>query len=60
METKKVVPSAQDREDLKLATHHLKIATKHRQLASDAMARIRKRQEPDLDMDEFDPFDLGE
>ena len=59
METKKS-PSPQDRADLKLAEYHLKIATKHRQLASDAIARVRKRQNPDLDMDEFDPWDLGE
>jgi hypothetical protein len=58
METKRV--TAQDLADMKLAEHHLKIATRHRQLASDAIARVRKRQNPHLDMNEFDPFDLGE
>jgi hypothetical protein len=59
MKTNKM-PSAQDRADLKLAEHHLKIATTHRQLASDALARVKRRNEPNFDMDEFDPFDLGE
>jgi len=59
METKKP-PSEEDRADLKLAERHLKIATKHRQLASDALARVKKRREPNFDMEEFDPFDLGE
>lgn len=59
METRKNAPSAEDRADLKLAENHLKIAQRHRQLASDALARVKKRHEPDFDMDEFDPFDLG-
>ena len=56
----KVIPSDEDRCDLKFAERHLKIAMRHRQLASDALARVKKRQEPEFDMDEFDPFDLGE
>jgi hypothetical protein len=59
METKKE-PTAQDRADLKIAEYHLTIATRHRQLASDALARVKKRNEPLFDMDEFDPWDLGE
>ena len=59
METKKFL-SDEDRADLALAENHLKIAVKHRRLASDALARMKKRREPDFDMDEFDPFDLGE
>jgi hypothetical protein len=60
METKKGILSDEDRADLKLAENHLKIAQRHRQLASDALARVKKRREPDFDMDEFDPFDTND
>ena len=53
-------PSNPDKDDLKLAEYHLKIATKHRQLASELLAKVKKRREPNFDMEEFDPFDLGE
>jgi len=59
MKTKKPL-SDEDRADLAVAETHLKIATKHRQLASDALARVKKRHEPEFDMYHFDPFDLGE
>lgn len=65
MKTKKPL-SDEDRYDLKLAERHLKVATQHRQLASNALARVKKRHEPLFDMQEFDPWarkimrDLGE
>jgi hypothetical protein len=59
METKKGILSDEDRADLAAAERHLDIARKHRQLASDALARVKRRREPHFDMDEFDPFDLG-
>lgn len=59
MDTKKVLTD-EDLADLAVAQRHIDIARKHRQLASDALAKVKKRQEPNFDMDEFDPWDLGE
>jgi hypothetical protein len=59
METRKGILSDEDRAALSAAEQHLKIARTHRQLASDALARVKRRREPNFDMDEFDPFDLG-
>lgn len=43
--------------DLIAAEEHLKIARVHRQLASEALIRARKRQGFKVD-DDFDPFDF--
>jgi hypothetical protein len=59
MDTKKVLTD-EDLADLAVAQRHIDIARKHRQLASDALARVKKRHEPEFDMYHFDPFDLGE
>lgn len=47
-----------NRADMAVAQMHLDFARHHRYLASEAMERIRKRQRPDIPVDEdFDPFD---